>query len=786
MAPIFNFTRALLFLFVLLIFSRQAGAFGHPVNFSTNRQARPSQWKSLLNNDPLLTNTPGVVSISYYIKENATGNNNGSSWQNAFTNLTTALLFCTKGDTIRIAQGTYKPAGSSFSLKDSVVILGGYANTGNPTDAERDFGRHPTILSGEAGNPLFPFDNLPTIITGNLVNKGTVLDGFIIEKGYSNNTIQGVGINLWRSSPEIRNCVFRNNSSYNSSLGGSSISCQNNSNPIIINCFFVNNLDFGFSTIFIKSNCKARLINCVFSGNDGRFVVYANQSNLSITNCTFINNQIGNSVLPRDARAGYVFGENSSVLTVSNTIFFKNKYKLSIDTADISLNAASLTILNSITQNYPTGNNYLLGIDPKLKDISNIAGPDNFFFTPDDGLMLERCSPAINAGNNVADAAIFNDILQQARIFNGNADIGAYEYQAGNGDEVLSNANDSLVANREYTDQNGWTNYYMDCQLLMSVKKNGQQIGTVNDGTFKVVVNTTAGYGSSAGNNLSQAAYVTPGVYWSALNRFWTIRATKQPSDSLLVRFPWSVTDFNDAKGINPELNTQQQLVFYTVDSPFVPLSINATNIDFHPYYQLGATTTQSWNYSAIDTINYAMFYVKKLNSGGMGTGMGINNGPTAFPNNDCQGSDKIFAATLMGSAFQWQVNKGSGFVNIIDDAAYKGTSTNLLRIIAPATSSYGQIFRCMVITTNDTLFTPEITLKFESQWIGTTSTSWNEAANWSCGVVPDSNTAVVIKGGTPFNPMVNADLSCRSVRLTENAVVTVAYGNKLLITGAQ
>jgi hypothetical protein len=71
-------------------------------------------------------------------------------------------------------------------------------------------------------------------------------------------------------------------------------------------------------------------------------------------------------------------------------------------------------------------------------------------------------------------AAVAADLLQHTRIFNSSVDIGAYEYQAGNGDDLLSTANDSLVANREYTDQNGWTSYYKDCKLLMSIKKNGQ------------------------------------------------------------------------------------------------------------------------------------------------------------------------------------------------------------------------------------------------------------------------------------------------------------------------
>jgi hypothetical protein len=70
------------------------------------------------------------------------------------------------------------------------------------------------------------------------------------------------------SSPQIKNCVFRNNSSYNSALGGSSIACQNSSDPVITNCYFVNNLDFGFGTVFAKNKLQSALVNCVFAGND--------------------------------------------------------------------------------------------------------------------------------------------------------------------------------------------------------------------------------------------------------------------------------------------------------------------------------------------------------------------------------------------------------------------------------------------------------------------------------------------------------------------------------------
>jgi hypothetical protein len=731
-----------------------------------------------------LNNIQPIASVSIYVKASATGNNDGTSWQDAFTSLTVALDNATNGDTIRVATGIYVPTASSFVLKDGVVILGGYPNIGDPTDLERNFGIFQTILSGEVGNPDFPFDNLSTIVSCNLIHSGTVLDGFIIEKGFANNTLQGVGINLWRSSPQIKNCVFRNNSSYNTSLGGSAIACQNNSNPKITNCFFVNNFDFSYSTFYSKSNCNPKLINCVFAANDGRFVLYASQSTVSITNCTIFKNQIGVSYLPANVRPGFIYAESNTSLNVANTIFFDNKYISTTDTTDISLNASALNIVNSITQNYAGGSGNYVGVDPVFSDTTSVTGPDSFYFTGDDGLQLKCYSPAINTGNNAAVAGILTDLQQQPRAFGGIPDIGAYEYQSTAGEQILAIANDSVLANREYTDQNGWTHYYNDCLLLLSVKKNGQQIGTVNDGKFKVMVKTTPGYGAAIGNDLSPATYVSPGVSWTALNRYWTIEPTFQPTDSILIRFPWSGKDFADATTINPGIITQEQLVFFTVDSPYAILDLDVPSADFHPYFSNAIPTVESWKYTSVDTIQYAEFYVKKLNGGGIGTGTGLNKGPYALINNMCPGVDKIYKSTIVGSAYKWQVDTGNGFADIADNALYKGTDSATLTIIAPSTAYYGNVFRCRVTTANATAFTGSIALKFEAKWNGTVSSAWDDPANWSCGVLPDENTDVVVIPGTAFNLEVNVDVTCRSLHLLPNTIATILDGKIITITG--
>ena len=70
-------------------------------------------------------------------------------------------------------------------------------------------------------------------------------------------------------------------------------------------------------------------------------------------------------------------------------------------------------------------------------------------------------------------------------------------------------------------------------------------------------------------------------------------------------------------------------------------------------------------------------------------------------------------------------------------------------------------------------------------QWAGTTSTSWSDATNWACGIVPTATQDVVIPASTPHAPTLDVNPGYTN-NLTVNSTValTLGSGNQLDVAG--
>ncbi len=144
-----------------------------------------------------------------------------------------------------------------------------------------------------------------------------------------------------------------------------------------------------------------------------------------------------------------------------------------------------------------------------------------------------------------------------------------------------------------------------------------------------------------------------------------------------------------------------------------------------------------------------------------------------------CPGNFNLLTSNLSGTAYQWQVNAGSGFTNIFDNSDYAGTGTKQLQLKNLPSSFYGYQYRCIV---NNFSPSDAISLKFISYWNGSVSKAWEDPANWTCGNIPDANTDVVIQSSSN-TPEVNSMATCRSTIVNPGTTIKVKAGYKLNIT---
>lgn len=235
----------------------------------------------------------------FYVDKDAEGNNDGTSWDDAFTDLQDALA--SSGEEIWVAEGIYKPGisrSSTFQLVEGVGLYGGFAST-EAVRNHRDWVAHETTLSGDIGTPGVDTDNSYHVVTG---EDGAIIDGFTITGGNadgSGNNCYGGGMYNSSSSPTVANCIFSDNTAdYD---GGGMYNYY--SSATVINCIFrdntaINSNGGGMYNYSYNYYSSPTVVNCIFSDNTayydgGGMCNYA--SSATTTNCIFSNNTAGSN-----------------------------------------------------------------------------------------------------------------------------------------------------------------------------------------------------------------------------------------------------------------------------------------------------------------------------------------------------------------------------------------------------------------------------------------------------------------------------------------------------------
>lgn len=146
---------------------------------------------------------------------------------------------------------------------------------------------------------------------------------------------------------------------------------------------------------------------------------------------------------------------------------------------------------------------------------------------------------------------------------------------------------------------------------------------------------------------------------------------------------------------------------------------------------------------------------------------------------NICPGASTVFQSHMSGGVLQWQVDDGTGYVNISNGGVYSGVETAALALTAPPTNMYGLKYRCVK---DGSTYSDEFILKFSMTWEGKVSNAWENPLNWSCNVLPDEYTDVIIESGKPIYPLISSHVIIRTLQMNPGTTGTVGNGFTLTI----
>ncbi len=397
-----------------------------------------------------------------YVDADATGANNGTSWENAYLYLQDALMFAAAGDEIRVAQGVYRPDDfvlsdrpnlareETFQLIDEVSIRGGYAGFGGPDPNARDFVAYETILSGDIGAVGNSLDNSYHVVRG---GDNAILEGFTVLGGNANGSFQGgygIGGGLYNNDCRlvVVNCTFEQNTAFN----GGAIFSRGGALAVYESRFIANLALQGGA--LVNLNGHMTLSRCVLRNNsDGTIFCFGNAA-LQVERCVFDNNfggwhtidcsnagsviEVINSLFTRNT-GGAINSSYNSLVIVNSTLADNHT---AVFGGGVCCSYGSLSAANCIMWGNTArwGGDEIFGADATITvSYSCIAGgypgtgnisTNPLFRAPaSEDYDLRAGSPCINAGDNAAVPPVTEtDLDGRPRVVGGRVDMGAYEF----------------------------------------------------------------------------------------------------------------------------------------------------------------------------------------------------------------------------------------------------------------------------------------------------------------------------------------------------------------------
>lgn len=367
-----------------------------------------------------------------YVKSSASGANNGTSWNNAYTDVTIALRAAGACSEIWVAAGNYSTTGGGVSFAATAPVYGGFAGT-ETTRAQRNWTNHPTRLQVD---PQFLCPLLDGFyVTGSMY----LVPGFFgqfancvfgggqpaLQMVFANATISNCvftgnvrALQLQGSSPTILDSIFSTNGS-TGQYQGPAIDCEQGSNPTIDRCQFVGNTAYDGGAILVNAGCSPVLANTLFYNNLAERnggALYHLGNTLKLVNCTFYQNSAA---------------QGPAVCSAGTNLLLLNS---------IAWNNASDPLIAVLSGTASISNSCVQGLAPAFLGASNLACNPLFLNPAAGNFSLSPHSPGVNAGNNAFATGEALDLPHNPRLAGAVVDMGAYESTATAGSPLVVQA----------------------------------------------------------------------------------------------------------------------------------------------------------------------------------------------------------------------------------------------------------------------------------------------------------------------------------------------------------
>ncbi len=375
---------------------------------------------------------PRAAAAFIYVDPDATGANDGSSWDDAFRFLQDGLVTAAPGDQVRVAAGTYRPDRSTahpdgtgdreatFELRSGVALLGCYAGAGAIDPDARSRLLHPSVLSGDLAADDQPGggteENAYHVLSGAGADQDALCEDFTITAGNADGAYQhryGGGL-YGDTNATLRDCRFQDNRAIHG--GGVYLRPAGGfvTYPVLERCSVIGNsaqLDGGgmlisdsgptMSHCLLACNVAGRdgggqmydmdgfpeMTNCVVSGNragrkgGGAYLFFC--FNFPLTNCTFADNRAGTT-----GGAFYITNSSEQIRLNSTIVWGNLPNAISAESAEPS------AVFSDIEGGWPgTGN---IDADPLLRSASAIPW------------LLGPTSPCVDSGDPALTDAVYD------------------------------------------------------------------------------------------------------------------------------------------------------------------------------------------------------------------------------------------------------------------------------------------------------------------------------------------------------------------------------------------